>query len=55
MLRECEECGGRGEIEVEYIRPMSFTNPCGEIDAFWEICDVCDGSGEVEVEEDEYE
>lgn len=55
MLKECPECGGSGEIEVERIRPMSFTNPCGDIYCTWEVCDWCDGSGDIEVEDDEDE
>ena len=52
MLKECEECGGSGEIEVEHCRPMSFTASWGDVYTTWEVCDECDGSGEIEEEVD---
>lgn len=55
MLTTCDECGGKGEVEYEYIRPMSFTNPCGDIYTVWEYCQTCDGAGEIEVREEDFE
>lgn len=52
MLKECEECGGNGEVEVEHCSPMSFTASYGDIYVTWEVCEVCDGSGEIEIEEE---
>lgn len=55
MLKECEECEGNGEVENEYFRPMSFSNPYGDAYTRWEPCDVCGGDGVTEVDEDEDE
>lgn len=55
MLIECEECEGNGEVENEYFRPMSFTNPCGDYYTRWETCEVCGGDGQREVDEDDLE
>jgi len=48
IQKQCPECGGRGEIEVDVPRPMSFSRDIGEIDTEWWTCDVCHGYGEIE-------
>ena len=50
-MSKCEECDGTGEVEVERMRPMSFTNPCGDIYVTIETCEECYGSGEIEDED----
>ena len=42
---DCPECGGSGEVEVEYISRMSFTQPYGDKYAREETCERCDGNG----------
>ena len=53
IARQCPECGGRGEIEVDIYRRQGFTRDIGYIDTEWQTCDVCDGDGEIEYEYDE--
>ena len=53
ISRQCPECGGRGEIEVDFYRYQGFTRDIGYIDTKWQTCDVCDGDGEIEYENDE--
>ena len=53
ISRQCRECGGRGEIEVDIYRHQGFTRDIGYIDTKWQICDVCDGDGEIDYEDDE--
>jgi len=36
---KCPECNGDGEIEYEYIRPMSFTEHVGGYYTEWLLCD----------------
>lgn len=52
MLMTCDECGGKGEVEVEHISPMSFSSPWGDIYTTWDTCELCDGNGEIEQELD---
>jgi len=53
IARQCPECGGRGEIEVDIYRCQGFTRDIGYIDTEWQTCDVCDGDGEIEYDDDE--
>lgn len=43
--RDCPECDGAGEVEVEYHSRMSFTQPYGDIYTAIEECETCGGSG----------
>lgn len=46
MMKDCPDCGGTGDVEVDYaIR--DFVNG-GYIQTEIETCRTCDGSGEVE-------
>ena len=47
----CTECGGEGQLEYDYERPASFSNPTGYIDTVWDDCEFCNGSGEVDDDE----
>ena len=49
----CPECNGSGESTYEVFRPMSFTEPYGDIEEHQCACDNCDGSGEIAPLEDE--
>jgi len=52
-MKECIECGGSGEVEVDYA-VRDFVHG-GYIKTEIETCRDCDGSGEVEDWEDEEE
>ena len=52
--RECAQCNGAGEVEVDYPMPHSSSRDVGYIETRLEACDMCAGSGEVALE-DEYE
>jgi DnaJ-class molecular chaperone len=47
---ECPECGGSGEVEVDYYAPQSASRDVGDVYSLIEECPLCDGSGEIEVE-----
>lgn len=55
MITDCEECDGIGGVEVEHIRPMSFTASWGDIYTTWETCSECGGTGEIEHDEEDEE
>jgi len=48
---ECEECGGTGEMEVDYHMSHNSGRDVGFIDTQVEECDWCCGAGEVEGDE----
>lgn len=50
-MKPCTECGGEGQLEYDYERPASFSNPTGYIDTVWDDCEFCNGSGEVDDDE----
>ena len=53
--KECPQCNGAGECEVDYDMPHGFGRDVGFIDTRIEECDMCNGSGEVELEDEEDE
>lgn len=41
----CPDCWGRGWVEEDRPRPMSFSNPYGYIDTVRVDCSRCEGDG----------
>jgi len=50
-MKECPECFGEGEVEVDYA-VRDYVNG-GYIRTEIEICRACDGSGELECDDEE--
>jgi len=48
---ECIECGGTGEMEVDYAMPHNNSRDVGFIETRIEECDWCYGTGEIEEDE----
>jgi DnaJ-class molecular chaperone len=44
--KDCNECGGSGEVEVDVPVPASNSNSSGYYAAEIEVCPECDGTGE---------
>tara|TARA_R110000824_G_scaffold33761_2_gene107974 strand:+ start:693 stop:902 length:210 start_codon:yes stop_codon:yes gene_type:complete len=49
--KECPECGGEGQVEIDVPRPASFGRDIGELYAEWLACERCSGKGEIKIEE----
>ena len=50
-MNECIDCGGAGEVEVDYAMPQSNSRDVGSIETRIEECDWCNGTGEIEEDE----
>ena len=44
--KDCNECGGKGEVEEDYVERASFDNDYGFISTEWVECQECNGTGE---------
>jgi DnaJ-class molecular chaperone len=50
-MNECIDCGGTGEMEVDYDMPQSNSRDVGFIETRIEECEWCNGTGEIEEDE----